>query len=58
MVNVLAPGGTLTNSPIRPGGDVNFAIAYLSAMQLVDELVKLLLDLRSEVEGMVEQRRA
>ncbi|MGI9410718.1 MAG: hypothetical protein ACR2OV_11630 [Hyphomicrobiaceae bacterium] len=58
MVNVLSPGGTLTNSPTHPGGDIHFAIAYLSAMQLVDELVKLLLDLRSEVDGMVEQRRA
>ena len=58
MINVLAPGGTLTNSPTHPGGDIHFAIAYLSAMQLVDELVKLLLDLRSEVDGVVEQRRA
>ena len=48
MANVLAPGGTLTNSPTHPHGDIDFAIAYLTAMQLVDELVKLLLDLTCE----------
>ncbi len=58
MHQVLTPGATITNCPTKPDGDLEFAIAYNSAMQLVDELVKLLLELRAQVDTVAEQRRA
>jgi hypothetical protein len=48
----------MRNSPSLPGGDLEMTIVHMTALQLVDDLFKLLLDLQTQVDAGLEARRA
>ncbi len=48
----------MRNSPSLPGGDLEMTIVHMTALQLVDDLFKLLLELQTKVDPGIEASRA